>query len=222
MRRDDGTRQLREQLTTLTASLRAFDDPTVDDVPGLRLMRDTLRRRRAHIEQTIAKNETCAVELVLAGAGVRGEAVPATLLSDVLAAVESAVQQAAAAHVAGWDEPPAASVLADAVAMHVTSVEADEDVALLLTRRPGPLDAQLAGPDGVPVVEHAAAAVTAALRTATAGETGAAGEGLRSLAGVLAPAGVVLHWQLQPAVVDEQTVTVDAAGWQRLLRSDTG
>src|SRR5688500_15435115 len=101
-----GNEQLRQQLETMQTALRAFEHPIVEEVPGLRLMHESLKERQQHIADTIAKNETCSVELKLAGAVHHEKAVPVTLVAYVLDAVAAAIEAAGLERASHWSSPP--------------------------------------------------------------------------------------------------------------------
>lgn len=216
-----GTQQLREQLDTMRASLRAFEHPAVEEMAGLRLMHETLREREAHIAQTIEKNETCSVEIRITRGGANG---PATALPDVvgiLDAVGVGIDTAGREHAAGWAD--AANIDLDAaLTTHVAKVEADDGATTaLLTRPPGPLAAQPVDPDsGAPLYEHAAAIFLTAIRDTAAEDAKAPPPALtavlKDLAAILTHSGVVLKITIEPYALDEDELTLDQSAAQRL------
>lgn len=217
-----GTEQLREQLEALQSSLRAFEAPIVDDHPGLRLMAETLREREQHIQRQIDKNETCSISLVLRGAAT-GDAAPVDVLVAALGAVAAAVTAVAMTEAAGWEVSPPAATVAEAVNLHVRDLQIDEDVSVMLTRPPGPLAAQLAHPGSpAPLSEQAMVKVTALLAAAAAGDAADLSDevatALRGLGGLVVAAATVLEWQLEPYALEPESVTLDQAAAQELLR----
>lgn len=216
-----GTEQLRKQLDAMRKSLRAFDHPAVEEIAGLRLMHETLREREAHIAQSIVKNETCSIELVLKGGGAAGPAGAVPALAGVLLAV-SAGLAAAGAERAEALQAAAPPDLAAALTPHVAQVSVEDgDVTVLLTRPPGELPAQPIDPDtGAPLFEHAAVDFLEALRAASAPGGGAVSEALVPalcrLADVVTGGGMVLDISVEPFALDEAEVSVNQADAQRL------
>lgn len=219
-----GTQQLRAQLEAMKESLRAFDDPIVDQTPGLRLMHHTLRERESHIEGQIRKNETCSIELALAGAAKDGQAIPVSLVALLLQAVDAAVAAAASDLASQWPAPPPPEAVAEAVALQLAEFTIDGDeVTLLLTRTPGALASQLAAPaDGVPLVEQAAASVSATLAHMAQGHHDpelpeAVSARLREAGRLLAAHPVTLRWSLEPFHLKSVELEIDRVAAQRLI-----
>ena len=221
-----GNDQLRAQLKTMRESLRAFEDPVVEDVPGLRLMHETLRERERHIAEQILSNETVSLDLTIRGGAVGGEAVPASVVVILLAALRDAARVAGRAIVADWDVIPGDDEVAAAVEPHLADSEADDgDVIIHLTRPPGPLRAQLADPaSGAPLAELAFAAVLQTLQRHTADtvlDVDGVAVALRPLAELLVSLPVTLELSTDPYVVEPSRVRVDRVGAQRLLAADS-
>lgn len=216
-----GTEKLREQLEAMRTSLRAFDHPAVEEIAGLRLMHGTLRERESHIAQSIVKNETCSIELVLKGGGAAGPAGAVPALAGVLLAV-SAGLAAAGAERAEALQAAAPPDLVAALTPHVSQLSVEDgDVTVLLTRPPGELAAQPIDPNtGAPLFEHAAVEFLEALRAASApgGETvsEAVLPALCQLADVVAGGGMLLDISVEPFALDEAEMSVNQAGAQRL------
>ena len=219
-----GTEQLRKQLEIMRKSLRAFEDPIVEEIAGLRLMHETLRERERHIADTIRSNETTTLKITFDGAAIDDEAAPSQLVTVVLDAIRTATALAAVERAAMWDSPPSDADVQAAVELYVASLEIDGNAAkVTVTRRPGDVAAQLADPDsGAPLAELAMLAV---LQTA---QQCAAGDGppeslqpvavaLVPMAQMLAAAPVTATFELDPFIVEPLTVTVDRPGAQRLL-----
>jgi hypothetical protein len=218
-----GNDQLREQLEAMDDSLRAFEDPPVDEAPGLRLMAETLPERRSHIRDQIRKNETCSLQLRLVNAAVDDEAVAADVIADLVAAVSRATVDTGTALAARWQTSPAAHELDAALRLYVRKVDIGSTSTIEMSRRPGPIDAQLADPDaGVPLVEIAAATVSRVLADFCNGSSPDVGATLREplaqLAGALLRAGAVLRWSLEPFVLDDIELEVTQTDAQRLLQ----
>lgn len=217
-----GDEQLREQLEAMRTSLRAFEHPIVDEVPGLRLMHESLKERQQHIADTIAKNETCHIELKLAGAVHGGKAVPATLVAYVLDAVAAAVEAAGLERASHWSSPPASTDLIVALACHVEELSVDDDeAALKLSRPPGAVAAQIADPDsGAPLFEHAAVDAFEAL-----GGDAAVPQhlvpALHGLAESVSGGEFVLRWSVEPFKLDSVEGELDQAGALRLAARAT-
>ena len=214
-----GDEQLREQLETMRKSLRVFDHPIVEEMPGLRLMHESLKDREQHIANQIAKNETCTIELTLANAAHGHDAVPATLVAYVLDAISAAVQEAGLDRAARWAAPPAPTDLVVALTCHVQSVEVDgEDATITLTRPPGPVAAQVADPEsGAPLFEHAAAEVV----DIVAGDDPVPEHlrsALRGLAEAVEGGELVLRWSLDPFALDEAEGELNQTAAQRLAQ----
>lgn len=216
-----GTDQLREQLEAMRKSLRAFDHPAVEEIAGLRLMHDTLREREAHIAQSITKNETCSIELVVKGGGAAGPAGAVPALARLLLAM-SAGLAATGAERAESLQAAAPPDLAAALTPHVAEVAVDGgDVTVLLTRPPGELAAQPVDPKtGAPLFEHAAVDFLEAVR---AGSSPAGSDvsdvvlpALCQLADVVAGSGTVLDITVEPFALEQAEVSVNQAGAQRL------
>ena len=212
-----GVEQLREQLTAMGEALRAFDDPIVNQVPGLRLMHQTLKERQGHIEEQIQKNETCSLTLTLHDAAREGRGLPVGAALSVLDPLAAAVTAAALAHVSDWPNVPDEAVVAEAAELHLAELELDDnDATLLLTRRPGELRAQLSDPDSsAPVIEHALADVTRALN----GEGGPAPAEaqIQALAAWVVDTGCVLTWEFSGYVLGSAESTLDRTRAQRLV-----
>ena len=221
-----GTEQLRKQLETMRESLRAFEDPIVEEIAGLRLMHETLREREQHIAQQIRKNETATLTVTIKGAAAEGEGVPATIVLLVLGALRNAVEVVAQGLTGGWAAVPAVEDVAAAVEPHLKECEIDgSDVSLTLIRPPGELSAQLADPDSAaPLAELAYAEVLRVIQRAAAGKAdteAATLAALRPLGDVLLSLPVVLELSLEPHIVKPVDVTLDRVGAQRLLASDS-
>ena len=218
-----GDEHLHEQLEQLTDSLRAFDDPFIDEVPGLRWMRDALQERKNHIESTIRGIETCSIELTLVDAAPHGDGVRLDFLLGLLGPVQDAVRAAGTAHVAGFATPPSKGDLATAFDLYVGEVSVDDDVTVELTRRPAEVATQLVDPDsGAPIVEHAGARVTQIVCAFAEGDADVPDELRRPLgafAAALVAAPVVLRWSWQPFKLDEAECNLDRAAAQRLARA---
>ena len=218
-----GNEQLREQLETMRKSLRAFEHPVVEEVPGLRLMHETLRKREQHIAQTIEKNETCTIELTLEGAAHAGKVVPATLVAYLLDAVAAAVEAAGLARAATWESAPARTDVVAALACHVQSLEVDGDNATItLSRPPGQLAAQLADPEsGAPLFEHAA---IDAFHSSEDGDDPIPPHlvpALHGLAEAVSGGEFALRWFISPFVLDEAEGFLDQTHAQRLAARAT-
>jgi hypothetical protein len=219
-----GTQQLRKQLEIMRKSLRAFEDPIVEEIAGLRLMQETLKEREQHIAQTIRSNETTTLKITLDGAGVDDEAAPARFVSVLLDAIAAACNAAALDRAAQWDTPPSDPDVHAAVELFVVSFEVDDATAeLSVTRRPGDVGAQLADPDsGAPLAELAMLAVLTTVQQCAVGDgppdgAQAVAMALAPLAELLAASPVTATFELDPFVVEPLTVEVDRAGAQRLL-----
>ena len=218
-----GTDQLREQLAAMQSSLQAFDAPVVDEHAGLRLMAETLREREAHIKEQIARNETCTITLTVRNVA-QDAAVPAALVASVITAVDAAVAAAAHAEVETWDEPPAAASVTAAVTLHLRDPEIGSDVALTLTRPPGPLAAQLAQPGSErPLADVVMSHVTDTLADVAAGAapdvTEDLAQPLRALADLVITAGTVLQWRLEAYESDARSLTIDQPAAQRMVHA---
>ncbi len=212
-----GNEQLREQLTELRNALRAFENPIVEEVPGLRLMHEALQEREQHIASTIAKNETCSMELTLEGAA-RAGAVPATLVAYLLDAVAAAVEAAGLQRASTWQSPPADTDVVAAVACHVTQIAMDgDDASITITRPPGAVAAQLADPgSGAPLFEHAA---VEAFRFSGDDEDTVPPHlvpALHGLAEAVAGGEFALRWSISPFVLDPAEGFIDQTHAQRL------
>ncbi|MPZ71735.1 MAG: hypothetical protein GEU74_00660 [Nitriliruptorales bacterium] len=223
-----GNQQLRAQLDTMRESLRAFEDPIVEEIPGLRLMHETLRERERHIAEQIRRNETVSLEVIVHGAAADRQAVPASLAALVLTTLRDAVM-AAALHLASqWEVTPADDVIAAAVEPHVETCAVDGgDATLRLTRPPGELSVQLG--DTATRATLAELAFLTVLQTLQRGATGDAigeqvtsvTEALRPLAEALVSLPLSLDLAMDPHVVEPLTVKWDRNGAQRLLGGDT-
>lgn len=216
-----GNEQLREQLDALRKSLRAFEHPVVEELPGLRLMHETLKERESHIADQILKNETCAIELTLERAVHDGKAVPATLLAYVLDAVAAAVEAAGLDRASRWSAAPARTDVVAALACHVEDLSIDDDSAVIkITRPPGPVSTQLADPDsGAPLFEHAALDAFEFVddKTVPAHLVPA----LHGLAEAVAGGEIALRWAIQPFVLDAADGFLDQTHAQRLAAKAT-
>lgn len=223
-----GAEQLRAQLDAMRDALRAFQDPIVEEIPGLRLMHETLLQRERHIAEQISRNETASLTVTIHGAAVDAEAVPASVPVIVLAALRDAVRAAGRQIVSGWDVAPGDHDVAAAVEPHLAGSDiTGDDVVLLLTRPPGPLRVQLLHPTtGVPVAETALATVLQTLQRRTA-DTSASEPGdavtaaLRPLAELLTSLPLALELSLDPYVIEPLHVEVDRSAAQRLLAADS-
>jgi len=217
-----GVDQLKEQLEDMGEALRAFDDPLVNQVPGLRLMHQSLRERESHIREQIDKVETCSLNLTLAGAAVQDQGVDADGVAALLTALGAGVRAAALDHVSTWSIVPAAAIVTEAVALHLAELTLkDGNADLLVTRRPGPLDAQLTDPgSGSPVVEHALSTVVHGLGGTEVPDDVAAA--IRPIAAWVAEGQRTLTVTLTPAALKPADVTVDRATAQQLLETLPG
>ena len=214
-----GDEQLREQLETMRKSLRVFDHPIVEEMPGLRLMRESLKEREQHIANQINKNETCTVELTLANAAHAHGAVPATLVAYVLDAVSAAVQEAGLDRAAAWSAPPAPTDLVTALSCHVQSLEIDgDDATITLSRPPGPVAAQIADPDsGAPLFDHAAQEVFEVV-TGDEQVPEHLRSSLRGLAEAVEGGELILRWSLDPFDLEAAEGSLDQTAAQRLAQ----
>lgn len=221
----NGNEQLHQQLTALDKSLRAFEDPAVEEFAGLRLMHETLKERRQHIVGTITENETCTIELTLSGAAHGRTSAPATLVAYVLDAVAAAVEVAGLAHAADWTSPPAGTDLTIALSCHVKALSVDgDDVRITMTRPPGPVATQVADPDsGAPLFEHAALAAFTLLEDPGHPHVpDHLAPSLHGLGEAISGGELVLEWQVAPFVLDAAAGTLDQAAAQRLAADTTG
>lgn len=195
---------LRDRHARFAEALQAFDTPTVDEVAGLRLMREALRERTEHLAQTVEAEETLQLEVELAGEAVGG--LEATVATVVLAALQDAVT--AAARAIAPEQPAGAVVL---VLAAVEPLEPPlEGGRLVLRRRPGPLEALAPDPGSpAPLVERAIDEVLAALSAEEVPDRLAVAVDalLRALAA--APASAVLR--TAPAVLEPREVVVTPA-----------
>lgn len=216
-----GNDQLKEQLETLRRSLRAFDDPIVEETPGLRLMQSALKEREEHIARTISDNETCAIEITLVGAPHSGTAVPATLVAYLLDAVAAAVEAAGLERASRWPARPADTDLVAALACHVEDVSVSGDEAVLrLTRPPGPVRAQVADPDsGAPLFEHAAVDAFDAIDADVVPQHLV--PSLHGLAEAISGGEMTVRWTIEPFVLDPAEGQIDQAEAQRLVARAT-
>lgn len=167
MSKDGGTATLHEELEALTSALRAFEDPVVDQLPGLRLMRESLREREAHIRAQITAAETCSLTLEIKGGPAAGGVLDAGFACHLLLAVQAGVTQAGrslARHAAGMPDEDAVDAALGLYLAAVTPVGAQGAVTLRLERRPGGLEGLLAAPGGEsPLVDAAVESLVAAL-----------------------------------------------------------
>lgn len=212
-----GNDKLREQLETMHTALRAFEHPIVEEYAGLRLMRQSLKEREQHIAHNIEKNETCSIELTLAG-GVHGHAaVPATLVAYLLDAVAAAVEAAGLRRASTWPAPPAATDLVVALTCHVQEISVEDDDAVLkLSRPPGAAAAQVADPEsGAPLFEHAAVEAFAEL-TGDEPVPRHLTPSLRGLAEAVSGGEFVLRWSVQPFLLDSAEGELDQTAALRL------
>ena len=218
-----GHEQLCEQLEELRKSLRAFEHPIVEEVPGLRLMQDTLKERASHIADTIRKIETCSIEITLEGAVADGEAVPATLLAYVLDAVAAAVEAAGLDRASRWDPRPADTDVVAALACHVEQISIDgNDAVVMLSRPPGPIAAQLADPEsGAPLFEHAALDAFAISDNDDEAVPHHLVPALHGLADAVTGARFALRWSITPFALDEAEGFLDQTHAQRLAARAT-
>jgi hypothetical protein len=218
-----GNEHLHKQLDSLRDSLRAFEHPIVDEVPGLRLMQETLKEREQHIAQTIEKNETCTIELTLEGAAHGGDAVRATLVAYLLDAVAAAVEAAGLARASGWTAPPPRTDIVAALSCHLKDVSIDGgDAVLKLARPPGAVATQLADPaTGAPLFEHAA--IDAFGFSDNDAETVPPHlvPALHGLAETIAGGEFALRWSIEPFVLDAAEGFIDQTHAQRLAQRST-
>lgn len=217
-----GDERLREQLESMRTALQAFEHPIVDEVPGLRLMHESLKERRQHIADTIAKNETCTIELTLAGAAHAGDAVSATLVAYVLDAVAAAVEAAGLQRASAWPSPPAATDLHVALACHAQELSVhDSEAVITLSRPPGAVAAQVADPESrAPLFEHAAVDAFAVLGGDDAVPPHLV-PSLHGLAESVSGGEFVLRWSLNPFKLDDVEGELDQAGALRLAARAT-
>ena len=90
-------RQLRDGLDGLDRALEAFGDPTVEEVPGLRLMRDAVRRKRDDMVGKLAEAEACRLDVIVGGGAVDHGGIDPAFLAALVPAVIDAVDATAAA-----------------------------------------------------------------------------------------------------------------------------
>ena len=218
-----GNEQLREQLEAMRKSLRAFEHPAVEEIPGLRLMHETLKERESHIADQILKNETCAIELTLEGAVHEGNAVPATLLAYVIDAVAAAVEAAGLDRASRWAAAPAGTDIVAALACHVKEFSVQgHDASVVLTRPPGPIATQLADPEsGAPLFEHAALDAFSFSGDDTDTVPRHLVPALHGLAEAVTGSAFALRWEISPFVLDPADGFLDQTHAQRLAARAT-
>jgi hypothetical protein len=209
-----GLDALRAELEALHETLKAFGDPVVSEHAGLRLMRQTLTDREAHIAEQIEKGERCTLTLALTGIDEGG--VDVTLLVPLLETLQAGAIAVGRRLAEQW--PAITQAHADhAVALRVTAM--DQGPSVTLQRPPGPLSAQLADPTtGVPLVEQALDRLLAVLSEDKASGPDTA-EPLRQLTAVIAANPLQLELSLSGARIEPRSVTVDRADAVRLHES---
>ena len=156
-------RQMREGLEGLDRALEAFGDPTVEEVPGLRLMRDAVQRKRDGLVGKLEAAEACRLDVIVGGGAVEHDGLDPAFLAALLRAVIEAVDAAAAA--LSPDAPDGQRALA--TELRVEGVPSDGPGVRL---RAAPADVRGALKVGrTPLVEAALREVVTAARSAPAG-----------------------------------------------------
>lgn len=218
-----GYEQLCEQLDALRDSLRAFEHPIVEEVAGLRLMRDTLEERASHVADTIRKIETCSIEITLEGAVAEDKAVPATVLAYVLEAVAAAVEAAGLERASHWEPRPANTDVVAAVACHVEQMSIDgNEAVVLVSRPPGAVATQLADPEsGAPLFEHAALDAFSFASHDGEAVPHHLVPALHGLADAVSGSAFALRWSITPFVLDPADGFLDQTHAQRLAARAT-
>ncbi|HVL99005.1 MAG TPA: hypothetical protein VM324_06920 [Egibacteraceae bacterium] len=203
----NGRDKLREQLDAMAHALRAFDDPLVDEYPGLRLMKDVLGRRRQHIAGELDAAERCQLTLTVEAAG---EAVPVDVVVPLLAAVQETVRSFAEARAEGLPGVDADQART-AVALRVARWDGP---AVTLTGPDVPLPARVADPrSGITLMEVALGDLLDALQE---GDMPA----LRALADLLAANPLTLTVSFSPVVGDDREVRLERRDAARLASGD--
>lgn len=199
----NGRENLRQQLEEMGHALRAFDDPLVDEHPGLRLMKDVLASRQEHLARELDEAERCHLTAAVEHAG---DTLPVDLAVPLLAAVQEAVRHLARARaqaLPGVDAEQADS----AVALRVGRWEG---TAVTLTGPDVPLPARVADPaSGITLVE----VVLGDLLDGLAEGSEAAVEGLAAL---LAAHPLAVTLTLSPIAGEERRLRVERSDAARL------
>lgn len=199
----NGREKLRQQLEEMGHALRAFDDPPVDEHPGLRLMKDVLATRQEHLARELDEAERCHLTLTVEHAG---DALPVDLAVPLLAALQEAVRHLARARaqaLPGLDVEQADS----AVALRVGRWEG---TAVTLTGPDVPLPARVADPaSGITLVE----VVLGDLLDGLAEGSEAAVE---DLAALLAARPLAVTLTLSPIAGEERRLRVERSDAARL------
>ena len=222
MSQDAGARQLRATLEEFSSALQAFNDPTVDEVAGLRLMRAVLGEREQHLREQIVASETASLELTVE----HGQDATSTLDLPLVIGLLDAVQETVTACGLGLAADAGQVEQAEAAAALVLHLAACDGASLRLQRAPGTLDTQLSEPDSRrPLVDRALDAVVGVLAVAddaqrlaerTADLPPAATAALGRLGRLLAGRPVRLRLALRPGALRPRDALVTRTGAQAL------
>lgn len=204
----NGREKLREQLEAMGHALQAFNDPLVDEHAGLRLMKDVLVARRAHLAEELAAAEHCQLALTVEAAA--GDAVTVDVAAPLLTAVQAAVRTFAGARAEAL--PGVGADQADeAVALRIAR---SEGVTMTLTGPDLPLPTRVADPEsGITLLEVALGDL---LDEVEAGGNPA----LRGVAELLAAHPVALTLAFSPVVGDERRVRLERRDAAHLASGD--
>lgn len=217
---DSGTAMLRVELEEMASALRAFEDPIVDQLPGLRLMRESLREREAHVRGMITAAETCTLTLEVEGPPAACGVLDAGFACRLLLAVQAGVTQAGRARARKAVGMPDEDAIDAALALHlaaVTPVGTQGAVTLRLERRPGQPEGLLAAPGGeYPLVDAAVESLVAALDEEGSKGLAEVGETVAALGGLLAADALALRITASTTPAGTREVVVSRARAQQL------
>lgn len=213
MSEDGGTASLERQLAALGTALQAFDDPLGLELPGMRLMRDALVEREAHVRATLDKARTAGLEVTVAGQPVVDGRIEADFLAELLAALGEAVQAVGA----GLEELGSVDehVRREALRLHLAAVEGQDGGVTLRLQEP-PVDPAARLTAGTASAAEAALdGVLAVLEDGAVGD-GAPAEALRRLARLVVGRAVRVELELLAVARVPRAVSLERSLAQRL------
>jgi hypothetical protein len=208
-----GLEHLRHELAQIDEALRAFHAPIADELPGTRLMRHVLEQRRSDVDDKLRNLERCQITVRIGCDGRPDDGVPATLIADVLAALQRGVRELAVGLTRDWSPAPDDGVVQNEATLWLVSSDgAPAELALQFPRRP---EEQLMDPATqssllVEVLEAVAATLKGGRSTAA----------LRALAEVVVRQAISLDITTVASGGAAHEMRMDRAVAQRLLAAD--
>lgn len=189
----------------------AFDAPIADELPGMRLMRRTLEQRRSDVADKLRVLQRCQLIVAIDRGGQPDDGVPASVVSELIAALQDAVRGLAVELSGDWSPPPDEAVIRAEAEMWLVSWSSGAPVELTLHFLRGP-EEQLQDPTTrTPLLVR----LLEALADAVDGDR--ASPALEPLARLVVGRALSLRITTVASGGVSRDATLDRAGAQRLL-----